>query len=204
MPFVFVQTLHGSPTWLCENHLINHLIKCEKLFLIKIEEKKNYIYFFLAIYIFVYGILFQNSISLMTLDLHVFASFLTSFTCFIFYLWKAEMKRFANVDTSVLKQHYEKKVLELEHEKKSLLVSAVSVKVRLWLIGHSTKPFSTLLLFGRKRLRNWDTILQIFHRLLMMVLKSWRKIIFKSWISWRHRWILTHPALSSFNGVHSS
>ncbi|KAG2698726.1 hypothetical protein I3760_07G163000 [Carya illinoinensis] len=34
---------------------------------------------------------------------------------------EAEMKRFANVDTSVLKQHYEKKVLELEHEKKSLL-----------------------------------------------------------------------------------
>ncbi|XP_041019606.1 kinesin-like protein KIN-4C isoform X1 [Juglans microcarpa x Juglans regia] len=34
---------------------------------------------------------------------------------------EAEMKRFANVDTSVLKQHYEKKVQELEHEKKSLL-----------------------------------------------------------------------------------
>lgn len=67
----------------------------------------------------------------MTLDLHVFASFLTSFTSFTFYLLKAEMKRFANVDTSVLKHHYEKKVQELEHEKKSLLVSAVSVEVRL-------------------------------------------------------------------------
>lgn len=33
---------------------------------------------------------------------------------------EAEMKRFANGDTSVLKQHYEKKVLELEHEKKVL------------------------------------------------------------------------------------
>lgn len=33
---------------------------------------------------------------------------------------EAEMKRFANVDTSVLKQHYERKVLDLEHEKKSL------------------------------------------------------------------------------------
>ena len=33
------------------------------------------------------------------------------------------MKRFANGDNSVLKQHYEKKVLELEHEKKVLQVS---------------------------------------------------------------------------------
>lgn len=47
------------------------------------------------------------------------------------YFLKAEMKRFASVDTSVLKQHYEKKVQDLEQEKKSLLVSAVSVKLRL-------------------------------------------------------------------------
>ncbi|XP_059637201.1 kinesin-like protein KIN-4C [Cornus florida] len=33
---------------------------------------------------------------------------------------EAEMKRFASVDTSVLKQHYEKKVHELEQEKRSL------------------------------------------------------------------------------------
>nr|POE49803.1 kinesin-like protein kin-4c [Quercus suber] len=33
---------------------------------------------------------------------------------------EAEMKRFASVDTSVLKNHYEKKVQELEQEKKSL------------------------------------------------------------------------------------
>ncbi|TXG52671.1 hypothetical protein EZV62_021840 [Acer yangbiense] len=33
---------------------------------------------------------------------------------------EAEMKHFAGADTSVLKQHYEKKVLELEHEKKAL------------------------------------------------------------------------------------
>ncbi|KAI3820239.1 hypothetical protein L1987_07783 [Smallanthus sonchifolius] len=33
---------------------------------------------------------------------------------------EAEMKRFANGDTSVLKQHYEKKVQELEQEKRSL------------------------------------------------------------------------------------
>ncbi|CAL5332676.1 unnamed protein product [Camellia sinensis] len=32
----------------------------------------------------------------------------------------AEMKRFASTDTSVLKQHYEKKVHELEHEKRTL------------------------------------------------------------------------------------
>uniref|UniRef100_A0A7N0UPR4 Kinesin motor domain-containing protein n=1 Tax=Kalanchoe fedtschenkoi TaxID=63787 RepID=A0A7N0UPR4_KALFE len=33
---------------------------------------------------------------------------------------EAEMKRFGNVETSVLKHHYEKKVQELEHEKRSL------------------------------------------------------------------------------------
>ncbi|XP_044475240.1 kinesin-like protein KIN-4C [Mangifera indica] len=33
---------------------------------------------------------------------------------------EAEMKRFASSDTSILKQHYEKKVLELEHEKRTL------------------------------------------------------------------------------------
>ncbi|KAF5955373.1 hypothetical protein HYC85_008229 [Camellia sinensis] len=33
---------------------------------------------------------------------------------------EAEMKRFASTDTSVLKQHYEKKVHELEHEKRTL------------------------------------------------------------------------------------
>lgn len=35
------------------------------------------------------------------------------------------MKRFATVDTSVLKQHYEKKVHELELEKKALQVSNI-------------------------------------------------------------------------------
>ncbi|OVA10479.1 Kinesin [Macleaya cordata] len=34
---------------------------------------------------------------------------------------EAEMKRFTRVDTSVLKQHYEKKVQELEHEKRTLM-----------------------------------------------------------------------------------
>jgi hypothetical protein len=34
------------------------------------------------------------------------------------------MKRFTSVDTSVLKQHYEKKVHDLEQEKKVLQVSA--------------------------------------------------------------------------------
>lgn len=43
-----------------------------------------------------------------------------------FDLLKAEMKRFATSDTSVLKLHYEKKVQELEHEKKSLQVCFVS------------------------------------------------------------------------------
>ncbi|PKU64923.1 kinesin-like protein KIN-4C [Dendrobium catenatum] len=35
-------------------------------------------------------------------------------------LKEAEMKRFAKVDTSVLRQHYEKKLMELEHEKRDL------------------------------------------------------------------------------------
>lgn len=34
------------------------------------------------------------------------------------------MKRFGGGDTSILKQHYEKKVQELEHEKRALQVSA--------------------------------------------------------------------------------
>lgn len=42
---------------------------------------------------------------------------------FLSHLLKAEMKRFGAVDTSVLKQHYEKKVHELELEKKALQVS---------------------------------------------------------------------------------
>jgi hypothetical protein len=58
-------------------------------------------------------------------------TFLIAVSPFMLYLLKAEMKRFATVDTSVLKQHYEKKVLDLEQEKKSLLVSAVSVKLSL-------------------------------------------------------------------------
>lgn len=39
------------------------------------------------------------------------------------------MKRFANVDTSVLKNHYEKKVHELEQEKKALQVGAFMVLI---------------------------------------------------------------------------
>jgi kinesin family protein 4/21/27 len=35
---------------------------------------------------------------------------------------KEEMKQFAKSDTSVLKQHYEKKLNELEQEKKALQV----------------------------------------------------------------------------------
>lgn len=39
------------------------------------------------------------------------------------YATQAEMKRFSGADSSVLKQHYEKKVHELEYEKKTLQVS---------------------------------------------------------------------------------
>ena len=48
----------------------------------------------------------------------IFFIFLTAF-----YLFKAEMRHFTSSDTSVLKQHYEKKVNELEQEKKVLQVS---------------------------------------------------------------------------------
>lgn len=41
---------------------------------------------------------------------------------FPIHLLQAEMKRFGNVDTSVLKQHYEKKVQDLEIEKRALQV----------------------------------------------------------------------------------
>ncbi|RWW68236.1 hypothetical protein BHE74_00024256 [Ensete ventricosum] len=41
---------------------------------------------------------------------------------------KAEMKQFTRVDTTVLKQHYEKKLLELEQEKKLLTVSELKKK----------------------------------------------------------------------------
>lgn len=48
------------------------------------------------------------------------------FDVYSFSLLKAEMKRFAGTDTSVLKQHYEKKVHELEQEKRALQVIALS------------------------------------------------------------------------------
>ena len=56
--------------------------------------------------------------------------FLCSCSSFFMYihspLLKAEMKRFSGADTSVLKQHYEKKVHELEQEKRALQVIALS------------------------------------------------------------------------------
>ncbi|XP_062164836.1 kinesin-like protein KIN-4C [Alnus glutinosa] len=44
---------------------------------------------------------------------------------------EAEMKRFASGDTSVLKQHYEKKVQDLEQEKKSLLKEIEDLRYNL-------------------------------------------------------------------------
>ncbi|XP_044510244.1 kinesin-like protein KIN-4C [Mangifera indica] len=44
---------------------------------------------------------------------------------------EAEMKRFSSGDTSVLKQHYEKKVLELEHEKKILQKEIEELRLNL-------------------------------------------------------------------------
>ncbi|GAV66836.1 LOW QUALITY PROTEIN: Kinesin domain-containing protein [Cephalotus follicularis] len=44
---------------------------------------------------------------------------------------EAEMKNFTSVDTSVLKQHYEKKVHELEHEKKTLQKEIEELKCNL-------------------------------------------------------------------------
>ena len=44
------------------------------------------------------------------------------------------MKRFAVADTSVLKLHYEKKVMELEHEKKVLQVSINPIEGQFWFV----------------------------------------------------------------------
>uniref|UniRef100_A0A162AE08 Kinesin motor domain-containing protein n=1 Tax=Daucus carota subsp. sativus TaxID=79200 RepID=A0A162AE08_DAUCS len=51
---------------------------------------------------------------------------------------EAEMKRFAGVDTSVLKQHYEKKVLDLEQEKKTLQKEIEQLRCNLANISSST------------------------------------------------------------------
>ena len=52
------------------------------------------------------------------------------------------MKRFTSVDTSVLKQHYEKKVHELEHEKRALQVGFLLV-IFTW-ASHYSQLFSQL------------------------------------------------------------
>ncbi|KAK1275699.1 Kinesin-like protein FLA10 [Acorus gramineus] len=44
---------------------------------------------------------------------------------------EAEMKRFATADTSVLKQHYEKKLHEMEHEKKALMEEIENLRFNL-------------------------------------------------------------------------
>ncbi|MQL87255.1 hypothetical protein Taro_019809 [Colocasia esculenta] len=44
---------------------------------------------------------------------------------------EAEMERFSKGDTSVLKQHYEKKILELEHEKKTLQIEIEDLRSNL-------------------------------------------------------------------------
>ncbi|GJM86813.1 hypothetical protein PR202_ga02708 [Eleusine coracana subsp. coracana] len=51
---------------------------------------------------------------------------------------EAEMKQFAKSDTSVLKQHYEKKLLELEQEKKSLQKEIENLRHALTNVSSST------------------------------------------------------------------
>ncbi|XP_057533119.1 kinesin-like protein KIN-4C [Amaranthus tricolor] len=51
---------------------------------------------------------------------------------------EAEMKRVAGSDTSVLKQHYEKKVFELEHEKKALQKEIEDLKHKLGSISSTS------------------------------------------------------------------
>lgn len=61
---------------------------------------------------------------------------------------KAEMKQFAKSDTSVLKQHYEKKLNELEQEKKALQVFlAYLIGIIVFCLWHT----SNILLVYRKR-----------------------------------------------------
>ena len=65
----------------------------------------------------VYVIILMQNLYFLTILVLPFSSILFIFLT-AFYLFKAEMKRFTSSDTSVLKQHYEKKVNELEQEKK--------------------------------------------------------------------------------------
>lgn len=53
--------------------------------------------------------------------------FTGSVIIFHFQFQKAEMKEFAKSDTSVLKQHYEKKLNEMEQEKKALQVYLIKM-----------------------------------------------------------------------------
>lgn len=100
--------------------------------------------------------------------------------CFSFFILplKAEMKRFTNVDTSVLKQHYEKKVQDLELEKRALQVSPFIYSYVIYVMegmmeGHSNILTSSFLLTnGRKKLIIWDKTFPIYHLLLVMQLKN--------------------------------
>lgn len=60
-------------------------------------------------------------------------------TYFFWYLLKAEMKNFSSSDTSVLKQHYEKKILELEHQKKNMQVNYFIVLIVLQIESRKNK-----------------------------------------------------------------
>lgn len=74
-----------------------------------------------------------------------------------FFLWlKAEMKLYNNGDPSILRHHFEKKLLEMEQEKKTLqvmLCAMISMFTCAWKVLEITLP-SHILLFAE---RNWRT-----------------------------------------------
>lgn len=122
--------------------------------------------------------------SILKLTKFSFSTITPSFNHSSSYLWKAEMKRFASADTSVLKLHYEKKVQDLELEKRGL---QVNFNFFLWYFDLSCFNSSIFSpntgIYFRKRLKNLGTILQIFRPTLTIAHKSWRKSIFKSLMS---------------------
>lgn len=80
------------------------------------------------------------------------------------------MKRFNSAETSVIRHHYEKKLLELEQEKKILQVIAVLCSQFSLSTVYSNNSNSNTI--GREKLRISGVTFQRFHPPLMMVLES--------------------------------
>lgn len=82
------------------------------------------------------------------------------------------MKRVVSGDTTVLKQHYEKKVHDLELEKKALQVQFLLMLLLAYDVSIEMCISQDCCLFYRMRLSNLGIILLVSLPLLMIVLKS--------------------------------